>query len=65
MVRRGKNKIFRLFNNYYFIEVGWPMSIKLQDLGWKDKYGSPRFEWTPVCVWWVAPRNGFMVLAIF
>ena len=58
-------KYFKLFG--YDISYGWPIAIKKYDLGWKDKFGSPRFEWSPsfqiwffrwqFCVWWVAPAK--------
>ena len=54
---------FKLFG--YEVSYGWPISIVKYDLGWKDKYDSPRFEWSPsfqiyffkwqFCVWWVSP----------
>ena len=65
MVRRAKNKIIKVFNSYYFIEVGYPWAVKSNTLGWKEKYGTPRFEWSPAfymfffhwqfCIWWKAP----------
>jgi len=66
VVRRSKNWIIKLFGNQYFIELGWPISIKTNGLGWKDKFDSPRFEWQPAffiyffglqfCIWWNAPK---------
>ena len=47
MVRRAKDWIVPIFGNHYWIEIGWPFSIKKNELGWKDKYDSPRFEWAP------------------
>ncbi len=47
MVRRSKDWIIKLFNNHYWVQIGWPFKIHRNDLGWKDKYESPRFEWTP------------------
>lgn len=47
MVRRTKDKIIKLFNNYYLVQIGWPVYITWFDLGWKDKYDSPRYEWSP------------------
>jgi hypothetical protein len=54
---------FKLFNKE--ISYGWPIKIVKYDLGWKDKWESPRFEWCPsfqiwffkwqFCMWWVAP----------
>jgi len=66
MVRRAKYKIIKLFGNYYFVQFGWPISIHTNELGWKDKFDSPRFEWPPAffiyffglqfCIWWNAPK---------
>lgn len=49
----------------YNIIYGWPISIVKYDLGWKDKFNSPRFEWCPsfqilflkwqFCIWWISP----------
>jgi hypothetical protein len=36
---------FKLFN--YEISYGWPIYIYWNELGWKDKFNSPRFEWCP------------------
>ena len=47
MVRRAKDWIVPIFGNHYWIQIGWPWSIKRNELGWKDKYNSPRFEWAP------------------
>lgn len=65
MVRRAKDFIFKLFGNYYFLEVGYPICYKTVELGWKDKWDSPRTEWAPAfhifffrwqfCIWWVNP----------
>lgn len=51
---------FKLFG--YEISYGWPVKIVKYDLGWKDKFGSPRHEWNPsfqiwvfnwqFCIWW-------------
>lgn len=56
-------KYFKLFG--YEISYGWPISIVRYGLGWKDKFNSPRFEWSPsfqiyflswqFCIWWTAP----------
>ncbi len=64
-IRRNKNWIVKIFNNYYFIEIGWPISVKMIDLGHKDKFDSPRYEWSPMfqinffhwqfCMFWIAP----------
>lgn len=45
MVRRNKYWIVKLFKQYWYIEIGWPIKIHNGRLGWKDKYESPRFEW--------------------
>lgn len=65
MVRRNKNWTFKLFNQWWYIQIGWPLSIYSNELGWKDKWDSPRFEWPPAfyifffkwqfCIWWMAP----------
>jgi len=47
MVRRTYNKIIKVFNNDYFIQIGFPITFKILGLGWKDKYETPRFEWPP------------------
>lgn len=64
-VRRNKEWIIKIFRNYYLIQIGWPFAIVNYGLGWKDKYDTPRFEWTPsfqilffgiqFCIWWNAP----------
>jgi len=56
---------FKLFNRE--ISYGWPIKIVSYGLGWKDKFGSPRFEWSPsfqiyffnwqFCMWWVSPTK--------
>jgi hypothetical protein len=66
MVRRSKNKIFKFLGGYYYITWGWPISVTTNDLGWKDKYETPRYEWSPAlyvhffglqfCIWWNAPK---------
>ena len=67
MVRRSWNKIFKLLGNHYWIEIGYPIMFHTNKLGWKDKFDSPRFEWSPAfyvyffklqfCVWWNAPKG--------
>lgn len=47
MSRRTKDWIVKIFDNYYFISLGYPIKIHINDLGWKDKWNSPRFEWNP------------------
>jgi hypothetical protein len=64
MVRRAKNWILK-FKNHYWLEIGWPIMIHTNELGWKTKYDSVRFEWAPAfyifffhwqfCIWWNAP----------
>ncbi|MDA3854970.1 MAG: hypothetical protein PF569_01830 [Candidatus Woesearchaeota archaeon] len=65
MVRRAKNSIIKIFNNYYFVTIGWPIKIDSTVLGWKEKYDSFVFEWVPsfcvfffkwqFCIHWTAP----------
>lgn len=65
MGRRSKDKIIKIFDNYYFIEIGYPISINKINLGWKDKWETPRFEYVPsfqiyffkwqFCIFWKAP----------
>lgn len=67
MVRRTRDKIIKLFGNYYFIAIGYPLAIKWYELGWKDKFASPRYEWSPsfqiyffkwqFCIWWGNDKN--------
>lgn len=60
-------KYFKLLG--YDISYGWPFKIVKYGLGWKDKFDSPRYEWSPsfqiwlfkwqFCMWLVAPvENG-------
>lgn len=65
MVRRCKYWIKTIFGKTYYIEIGFPISIKTIELGWKEKYGDPRFEWCPsfqinffhlqLHIYWTAP----------
>lgn len=65
MARRSKDWIFNIFNNWYWLQLGWPIYIYWHGLGWKDKFDSPRFEWTPAfyifffnyqfCTHWCSP----------
>ena len=65
-VRRAKDTVFKFFNNYYWIEIGWPFMFHTTELGYKDKWNSPRYEWSPAfhilffkwqfCIWWNAPK---------
>jgi hypothetical protein len=48
MVRRNWDKIFQFMGNTYWMSLGWPISYREVDLGWKDKWDSPRFEWGPM-----------------
>lgn len=67
MVKRSKSWIINILNCFYYIEIGWPLRFHTNNLGWKDKYDSPRFEWPPAfyiyffrwqfCIWWVAPTK--------
>lgn len=67
MVRRNKYKIIKLFNNYFYIEIGFPIAFVKTELGWKDKFGTPRYEWSPAfqifffrwqfCIFYNAPNN--------
>lgn len=67
MVLRSKFWIIKLFNRYYWIEIGSPIKIVKYGLGWKDKFGTPRFEWTPsfqilffnwqFCIHWTSPDD--------
>lgn len=65
MVRRNKEKIIKIFGTYYFFQWGFPLVFKFVELGWKDKYYTPRMEWVPqfhifffkwqFCIHWEAP----------
>lgn len=56
---------FKLFG--YEISYGYPIYITWYDLGWKDKFETPRFEWSPAfqiyffkwqfCIFWNAPDD--------
>lgn len=66
MVRRSKNFIVKIFGNEYYVRVGRPWAVVRNELGWKDKYNSPRYEWEPsfqvwffkwqFCIHWTAPE---------
>jgi hypothetical protein len=43
----GFVRTFKIFGNYYYINIGSPIKIKSTELGWKDKFNSPRFEFEP------------------
>lgn len=47
LARRSKDWIIRLGKSYYWIQIGWPIKIVNLELGWKDKFDSPRYEWGP------------------
>jgi hypothetical protein len=63
MVRRTK---FWIFKDFY-IKIGKPIKYAKLKLGWKKKWGTPRFEWFPfksfyffkwqICVLYVSPDN--------
>ena len=65
IVRRSKYWVRKIFGNWYFIELGYPIAIKTTNLGWKDKYNAPRYEWAPqfaiyffrwqYITWWSSP----------
>ena len=65
MVRRNKEWIKKIFGNYYLIQIGYPIAINQVGLGWKYKYDSIRYEWSPqfhifffkwqFCIFWNAP----------
>ena len=67
MVHRAKEWTFKIFDNWYWLQIGWPICIYWHGLGWKDKYESPRFEWSPAfyifffkwqfCIHWTAPDS--------
>lgn len=67
LVRRNKEWIKKIFGTYWFIQVGFPIFVRRYDLGWKDKFESPRFEFLPsfqiyffnwqFCIHWSAPDN--------
>jgi hypothetical protein len=68
MVGRSKNWIIKLLKYHFYIQIGWPFAIRNYSLGWKDKFDTPRFEWSPsfqillfnlqFCIWWNAPIIG-------
>jgi hypothetical protein len=47
MVNRSKNWITKIFGNYYWIQIGYPIMFHQVHLGWKWKYEDVRFEWSP------------------
>lgn len=58
-----RTKYYKVLN--FYIGIGWPVMICKSELGWKDKYNTPRFEWCPFwylyifnyqfCIWWIHP----------
>lgn len=66
IVRRSKNFIVKIFGNEYYVRVGKPWAVVNNELGWKDKFNSPRYEWEPsfqvwffkwqFCIHWIAPE---------
>jgi len=67
MVRRSWNKIFHVFGVPCWIALGTPISYSEVDLGWKDKFNTPRLEWGPrkcfyffkwqICVFYQTPKT--------
>lgn len=59
----ARNSFFNLFG--YVIYYGWPIYIVKTELGWKDKFNSPRHEYNPsfqiyffkwqFCIWQGSP----------
>ena len=47
-ISRSTYRIRRIFGNYYYIAIGTPITIKNIHFEWKDKFGTPRFEWAPM-----------------
>lgn len=67
MIRRSKDWIIRLFGNDYWIQIGRPWAVVNLYLGWKDKFQSVRYEWSPsfqlwffkwqFCIHWAPPKG--------
>lgn len=67
MVRRCYNKVVKVFNRYYWCEIGKPVSLTTIRLGWKEKFDTTRFKWAPgvqlnvfglqIMVTWHAPDD--------
>lgn len=65
IVRRSKNFIVKLLGNEYYVRIGKPWAVVKNELGWKDKYNTPRYEWEPsfqvwffkwqFCIHWMPP----------
>ena len=55
----------KLYGAPYFTPKAHVAIVRV-GLGWKDKYGTPRYEWSPqfhifffrwqFCIWWNAPK---------
>jgi len=49
LVTRSKYRIVKLTKKHHFyVQYGYPLFIGKLDVGWKDKYHTPRFEWHPM-----------------
>lgn len=67
MVTRCRYWVKKIFGNSYYIKLGSPICFKKVNLGWKDKFNTPRFEWSPayhlyffrwqISLWYVAPGD--------
>jgi hypothetical protein len=65
MCRRSKDWVFKIFGKDIWLQIGWPFVIVTTQLGWKDKWSSPRFEFPPAFqidffhwqffTWWQSP----------
>lgn len=65
MVRRNKHWVFKLFGVPWFLSVGYPFAVRRIELGWKDKFDTPRHEWSPmllinfflwqICIMYISP----------
>jgi len=45
IIRRTKYWIIKLFDNIYYIELGFPIMYHINELGYKWKYDTIRYEW--------------------
>lgn len=52
MVQRCWGREVRLLGNTYYLQVGWPFAYVRNEGSWKDKFNSPRLEWTPFKQFW-------------
>ena len=67
LVHRAKSFTFKLFDNYYLLEIGTPIILHLGNHSWKCKFNSPRHEWNPhlilfffrwqFCFHWIGSDN--------